>query len=81
LGVFQRYRRNGAGAALLSRALEHLDPSRPVQVVTFHQDYEAGKPALRLYRRSGFRVLDDEHLYHGLPRTLMQRDPPTDSGR
>ena len=53
--VARRSRGQGIGTALLSEAIGHLDPGKPITVTTFDQTIEAGIPARSLYRSVGFR--------------------------
>jgi len=52
--VAERARRAGVGRALLQHGLDISDPALPVQVVTFIEDDEAGRPARRFYESFGF---------------------------
>ena len=55
LAVDPEYRRQGIASALMQKALEELDKSRPVTVSTFREDDEKGEAPRALYRQFGFR--------------------------
>lgn len=74
-GVFERYRRRGAGERLLATALRHLDKTRPITVETFPDGYAPGIPAKMLYRKHGFVETESDLLGpHGLPVCRMTAD-------
>jgi ribosomal protein S18 acetylase RimI-like enzyme len=75
LAVFEEHRGRGAGRQLLERGIDELDAARPVEVVTFREDNEAGIPARRLYQKFGFTDDDADYFYDGHPRCLMRRPP------
>ncbi len=55
LAVGRQSRGRGIGAALLSEAINRLDPARPITLTTFDQTVEAGAPARKLYQSFEFR--------------------------
>jgi len=56
--VSEAHRGRGVGARLLRCALNQLDPSKEITVETFLEGQEGGEPALRLYHKFGFEVVD-----------------------
>jgi GNAT superfamily N-acetyltransferase len=54
--VKQEHRRHGIGTALLTQ-LVRANPDQSTISISF----VAGKPALRLYERFGFKVIDQQH--------------------
>lgn len=67
ISLLPEHRGHGLGTAILRRVLdEGRERGLPV---TIHVEYN--NPAMRLYRRLGFRILDDEGIYH-----LMEWRPP-----
>lgn len=58
LGVSSEHRRCGAGSALLCEALNHLDRTREISVVTFCENDTKGTAPRALYRKFGF--VEDE---------------------
>jgi ribosomal protein S18 acetylase RimI-like enzyme len=75
LAVSASARGNGLGDRLLSCALESLDRTRPVSVVTFDNSVEAGLPAKRLYQKYGFADHQPQGVnLAGIPIVLMVRE-------
>lgn len=58
LGVFKKYRGKGIGSKLLNCALNQLDWSKEITVVTYPDDYLPGVPARMLYKKFGFDDID-----------------------
>ena len=54
LSVAGRWRRRGAGTALLAHAVQLAGRPATLVVVTFGEDRAAGRPARRFYERQGF---------------------------
>jgi len=76
LAVVQHRRGQKAGATLLSEAMSHLDPTRPITVTTFDKTVEAGTPARRLYESFGFRdSVAAGPNPAGIPTVTMTRVP------
>lgn len=72
--VAEQCRRQGIGKALLEEAIRHLDPARPITVMTFHGSVQAGLPARRLYRACGFKDSHPAGLNPaGIPTVVMVR--------
>ncbi|OPY54559.1 MAG: hypothetical protein A4E49_00870 [Methanosaeta sp. PtaU1.Bin112] len=57
-GVFEQYRKRGAGSKLLRCTLNQLDPARTVTVCTFRDGEPAGQPARCLFQKFGFVETD-----------------------
>lgn len=65
LAVAPQSRRKGIGAALLERALQEMDPARPVTVATFRRDDPKGEAPRALYEKFSFvpQELMEEYGY------------------
>ncbi len=76
LGVFEKSRRRGVGQKLLQCALNQLDWTKEIAVVTFQEGSEAGLPARLLYEKFGFEDVDNT-LMDGFnnPRCKMVLGP------
>jgi ribosomal protein S18 acetylase RimI-like enzyme len=73
LAVSADHRGQGHGRALLTAALTHLDPTRPVTVQTFAATVPEGQAARDLYRGFGFTDQEDGGLNPaGVPTVIMQ---------
>ena len=55
LAVHPDHRRRGVASALLSAALDELDKSRDITVVTFREGDEKGTAPRALYKKFGFK--------------------------
>lgn len=89
LAVAQHTRGQKGGSVLLTEAMKHFDPARPVAVTTFDKTIEAGTPARRLYESFGFRDSIGAGMNPaGIPTVTMILDmnkanhcqPPASSG-
>ena len=69
LGVFEQYRKHGAGSKLLLCALNQLDPVRAVTVCTFRDGEPGGQPTYLFVVPSGngciMTRVPDEATRHG----------------
>ncbi|MBN1411671.1 MAG: GNAT family N-acetyltransferase [Spirochaetales bacterium] len=74
-GVFGKYRGKGAGSKLLECALSHLDFTRDIEVITFRENNPDSLPALAIYKKYGFEVVDENYLWEGQKRCLMRKSP------
>ena len=73
--VFQMYRGIGVGSKLLEYAINELDSSKEIEVITFREDYVEGIPARIVYQKFGFVDYDLSIEMNGFPRSLMKRYP------
>lgn len=75
LAVSTSCRRQGAGTMLLTYAVERLDCTSPVKVVTFADAVLEGLPARKLYWKFGFRDREPAGKNPaGFPVVLMVRE-------
>lgn len=75
LAVSASARGNGLGDRLLAYAIENLDQTRPMSVVTFDNSVKAGLPAKRLYQKYGFADREPQGVNPaGIPIVLMVRE-------
>lgn len=75
IALLPEYRGQGIGRSLLEEVLEQA-AARGV-VVRIH--VEKGNPALRLYRRLGFRVVNDAGVYWLMESATSEEDPECSS--
>lgn len=72
--VAEECRGQGIGEALLKKAIQYLDRSRPITVTTFDGSVEAGLPARKLYQKLGFNDFRRAHMNPaGMPTVIMIR--------
>lgn len=76
-GVFETYRRQGVGSALLACALNQLDKRQEIEVTTFRDGSRAGAGARRTFQKQGFQEVDDTVFHHDQPRCVMKRPADT----
>lgn len=76
LGVLEKHRGKGIGSKLLECAINQLDSTKEITVITFQKDSELGIPARRVYEKFGFEDVDTSILDPlGNPRAKMARKP------
>jgi ribosomal protein S18 acetylase RimI-like enzyme len=68
-----KYRGKGVGNALLSYAINDLDQSKEICVITFKETDPGGLPARRLYHKFGFEEINNNYFAEGHYRCLMKR--------
>ncbi len=72
LAVSEKYQGKGIGDALVKYAINSLDNTRPMIVVTFNETISEGKPARNLYHRYGFVDMKDMGFNPaGIPIVMM----------
>ena len=72
--VAEESRGQGIGKALLKKAIQSLDHSRPITVTTFDGSVEAGLPARKLYQTFGFNDSRPGDMNPaGIPTVIMIR--------
>jgi ribosomal protein S18 acetylase RimI-like enzyme len=75
-GVFEQYRKHGAGSKLLRCALNQLYPVRAVTVCTFRDGEPGGQPARNMFQKFGFVETDTNVTdKDGNSRCIMTRVP------
>lgn len=75
LSVFVCCRNQGVGSALVSRAINCLDQTQPIEVITFRSGHGPGEAARHLYAKIGFKETDATMTHNGKPRALMELHP------
>jgi ribosomal protein S18 acetylase RimI-like enzyme len=75
--VSEKNRGKGVGYLLLSHAIEDMDKTREISVITFTEDNKEGLSARRLYRKFGFKDFDNNYIHNGHRRCIMKRPPQT----
>jgi ribosomal protein S18 acetylase RimI-like enzyme len=71
--VSEKHRNEGIGEMLLAYAVNDLDKTREISVITFRENQEKGLPARKLYQKFGFKDDKKDFVYNGLHRCLMKR--------
>ena len=74
LAVHPDHRRRGVASALLSAALDELDKSRDITVVTFREGDEKGTAPRALYKKFGFKESELTEAL-GYPCQVFALDP------
>jgi GNAT superfamily N-acetyltransferase len=76
LAVFERYHGRGAGSMLVESALNRLDRTKEIAVMTFNDGDEEGKPARHVFEKFGFVEADSAARDDmGNPRSVMKLYP------
>jgi len=73
--VSEKQRGKGIGALLLSHAIEDLDKTKEISVITFREGDKAGLRARKLYQKFGFRDFEPDCIFNGHHRCTMKRPP------
>ncbi len=74
-GVFEKYRKKGVGSKLLECAINQLDNTKEIEVITFRDDQPYALPAKNIYKKYGFKEIDNSMFHNNQPRCLMKRPP------
>jgi ribosomal protein S18 acetylase RimI-like enzyme len=73
--VSKKHRGQGIGEMLLAYALNDMDKTRVITVITFKENQKEGLPARRLYQKFGFKDDIKDFVHDGLHRCLMKCPP------
>ncbi len=73
--VSEKHRGKGIGTLLLSHAIDDMDETKEISVITFRDDSKAGQPARKLYQKFDFKDFDPDFIFKGHHRCIMKRPP------
>jgi len=76
LAVDENHRGKGIGSKLLKCTINQMDWESAITVITFRKSASEGKAAIALYKKFGFKIIDEAVVdEHGSPRCKMSYKP------